>query len=68
MLRDDADNAALMHAVFPHFAERFDAIRIGVLKADIARCAYMHAYGGFYFDTDYRLLPTGCCARWIRPC
>jgi hypothetical protein len=55
-LWDDADNAALMRSVFPHFAERYDAIRFGVLKADIARCAYMHAYGGFYFDTDYKLL------------
>lgn len=55
-LWDDADNAALIHSVFPQFAERYDAIALGVLKADIARCAYLHAYGGFYFDTDYKLL------------
>jgi hypothetical protein len=55
-LWDDADNAALMQSVFPQFAARYDAIRFGVLKADIARCAYLHAYGGFYFDTDYKLL------------
>ncbi|MEE7547198.1 hypothetical protein HF319_09285 [Xanthomonas sp. Kuri4-1] len=55
-LWDDADNAALMRRAFPQFADRFEAIRFGVMKADIARCAYMHAFGGFYFDTDYKLL------------
>ena len=55
-LWDDADNAALMARVFPEFFERYQMIRFGVAKADVARCAYMYAYGGFYFDTDYRLL------------
>lgn len=55
-LWDDADNSALMLKTFPQFAARFERIPFGVMKADIARCAYMHAYGGFYFDTDYKLL------------
>lgn len=55
---DDADNSALMRSAFPELADRFEAIRFGVMKADIARCAYMHVYGGFYFDTDYKLLRT----------
>jgi hypothetical protein len=55
-LWDDADNSALVRDAFPHYATRYEAIRFGVMKADIARCAYMHAYGGFYFDTDYKLL------------
>ncbi|RXR08460.1 glycosyltransferase family 32 protein [Pseudoxanthomonas composti] len=55
-LWDDADNAELMRRAFPQFAERYEAIGFGVMKADIARCAYMHAQGGFYFDTDYKLL------------
>ncbi|WP_226427648.1 glycosyltransferase family 32 protein [Xanthomonas sp. NCPPB 2865] len=55
---DDADNSALMRRAFPEFADRYEAIRFGVMKADIARCAYMHSYGGFYFDTDYKLLRT----------
>jgi hypothetical protein len=55
-LWDDIDNSALMQREFPHLAARFEAIPFGVMKADIARCAYMHAYGGFYFDTDYKLL------------
>lgn len=53
---DDADNSELMRRAFPEFADRYEAIRFGVMKADIARCAYMHAHGGFYFDTDYKLL------------
>ena len=55
-LWDDADNSALMRRTFPDIAARYEAIAFGVMKADIARCAYMHAYGGFYFDTDYKLL------------
>ncbi|MET0289444.1 MAG: glycosyltransferase [Pseudoxanthomonas sp.] len=55
-LWDDADNSLLMRKAFPLFADRYEAIPFGVMKADIARCAYMHAYGGFYFDTDYKLL------------
>jgi mannosyltransferase OCH1-like enzyme len=55
-LWDDEDNAALMARAFPQFLDRYNAIRFGVAKADVARCAYMHAYGGFYFDTDYKLL------------
>jgi len=54
-LWDDADNSALMAKAFPQYAARYEAIRFGVMKADIARYAYMHAYGGFYFDTDYKL-------------
>ncbi|HEY3700425.1 MAG TPA: glycosyltransferase [Spongiibacteraceae bacterium] len=55
-LWDDADNSALMRNAFPQFAAQYEAIPFGVLKADIARCAYMHVYGGFYFDTDYKLI------------
>jgi mannosyltransferase OCH1-like enzyme len=55
-LWDDADNSALMARMFPEFSERYEAIRFGVAKADVARCAYMYAYGGFYLDTDYLLL------------
>lgn len=54
-LWDDADNAALMERAFPQFVDRYRAIRFGVMQADIARCVYMHVYGGFYFDTDYKL-------------
>lgn len=55
-LWDDADNAALVARLFPQYSKLYDAIPFGVAKADIARCAYLYAYGGFYFDTDFRLL------------
>lgn len=55
-LWDDADNQALMARHFPALAARFAAIRRGVVRADIARCAFLHAQGGWYMDTDYKLL------------
>jgi len=55
-LWDDTDNQELMERHFPQFSERFKNIRLGVVKADIARCLYMYAFGGFYIDTDYKLL------------
>ena len=55
-LWDDADNSRLMRSEFSAVAARYEAIPFGVLKADIARCAFMHAHGGFYFDTDYKLI------------
>ncbi len=67
-LWDDQDNSALMHSAFPQFADRYEAIRFGVMKADIARCAYMHVYGGFYFDTDYKLLRPLDPALLMQPC
>lgn len=55
-LWDDTDNSRLMRITFPEIADQYEAIPFGVLKADIARCAFMHVYGGFYFDTDYKLV------------
>jgi len=55
-LWDDAANDALIREHFPQFHEQYARIAFGVMQADIARCAYMHAFGGFYFDTDYKLL------------
>lgn len=55
-LWDDADNSRLMAEHFPDYAARYEQIRFGVAKADVARYAYMSVHGGFYFDTDYRLL------------
>jgi mannosyltransferase OCH1-like enzyme len=55
-LWDDDDNLTLIHKYFPDFADAYNQIAFGVAKADIARYLYMYAFGGFYFDTDYRLL------------
>lgn len=53
---DDDANGALVAAQFPRHLSRYKAIRFGVAKADIARYVYMHAIGGVYLDTDYKLL------------
>lgn len=55
MFHDDIDNERLVQQHFPKYWEMFNAIPKGVAKADIARLVYMYVYGGFYFDTDYRL-------------
>lgn len=55
-LWDDRDNSTLIAKHFSEYSDRYESIRFGVAKADVARCAYMYAYGGFYFDTDYKLL------------
>jgi mannosyltransferase OCH1-like enzyme len=54
-LWNDYDNSAMVQRYFPQYAARYEAIRFGVAKADIARYVYMHAYGGFYLDTDYKV-------------
>jgi mannosyltransferase OCH1-like enzyme len=51
----DADNEQLVSAKFPKYRSIFNSIRRGVVKADIARYAYLAVFGGFYFDTDYKL-------------
>ena len=53
---DDADNLGLIHEYFPHYAGRYEAIPFGVARSDVARYIYMHAFGGFYLDTDYKML------------
>ena len=53
---DDFDNDRLVAQYFPQFIERFRNIERGVVRADIARCMYLYIHGGFYFDTDYKIL------------
>lgn len=55
-LWDDQDNARLVAEHFPHYSGMYDAIPYGVARSDVARYVYMHAFGGFYLDTDYKLL------------
>jgi len=52
----DAANDELVANQFPEFLESYQHIRRGVVKADIARYMYLSVYGGFYFDTDYKVL------------
>lgn len=53
---DDENNCELVKKYFPEYLDKYMAIANGVAKADIARCMYMSIYGGFYFDTDYRVI------------
>jgi mannosyltransferase OCH1-like enzyme len=53
---DDSDNDRLVAQYFPQFIERYRQIKRGVVRADLARCMYLYVHGGFYFDTDYKIL------------
>jgi mannosyltransferase OCH1-like enzyme len=55
-LWSDADNRALIARCFPDHLSQYDRIQAGVMKADIARVAALYEQGGFYFDTDYKLV------------
>jgi mannosyltransferase OCH1-like enzyme len=52
----DTENESLVEERFPEYLSIFRRIRRGVIKADIARYMYLLAFGGFYFDTDYKVL------------
>lgn len=53
---DDAANLALVQKLCPQHVEAYQGFKAGVIRADVARCLYMHEYGGIYADTDYRFL------------
>lgn len=55
-LWDDSDNDALIAKHFPEHLKLYRGLQRGVMKADIARLVYMHAFGGVYMDTDYKLV------------
>lgn len=65
---DDADNLRLIERLFPRLSHRYAAIPFGVAQSDIARCAYMYAYGGFYFDTDFKVLRAPDAAILAKKC
>ncbi len=52
----DEDNEVLVRNHFPQHLNAYRAIQRGVVKADIVRYLYMAVFGGFYFDTDYKML------------
>ena len=51
----DRDNLLLVEEIIPRQVDDYLRLPAGVVRADIARYLYMYAYGGIYFDTDYRL-------------
>lgn len=55
-LWSDADNDDLMASSFPGYVEQFRRLPFGVMRADVARLAYMAVHGGWYADTDYEWL------------
>ncbi len=55
-LWDDNDNDRFVAGHFPQYVEQYRRIKRGVVKADLARYMYLYVHGGFYFDTDYKLL------------
>jgi len=56
MFHDDIDNEKLVEKYFPQYLTTYQSIQKGVAKADIARLIYLYVYGGFYFDTDYKII------------
>lgn len=52
----DATVDSLVQEIFPEHLTTFRAIKRAVVKADIARYMYLFAFGGFYFDIDYKML------------
>jgi mannosyltransferase OCH1-like enzyme len=53
---DDEMNLELFKKEFPDLVVKYSKLSKGVMKADIARLAYLHTFGGWYIDTDYLLL------------
>lgn len=49
----DESNLQLVKENIPQYLDEFSKMPHGVIRVDIARCLYMHVYGGIYFDTDY---------------
>jgi mannosyltransferase OCH1-like enzyme len=52
----EEDNVALVKHLFPNWVNEYINIPSGGNKTDTARYLYMHKYGGFYFDADFRFL------------
>ena len=55
-LWDDDDNDRFVAGHFPQYLDQYRLIKRGVVKADLARYMYLYVHGGFYFDTDYKML------------
>jgi mannosyltransferase OCH1-like enzyme len=51
-----AERDAMVREHFPQYWETYNAIKRGVVQADIARIMFLYLWGGFYFDTDYKIL------------
>jgi hypothetical protein len=52
----DADNFRLISERYPEFLPYFRSTVPPILRIDLVRLAYLHAFGGVYADLDYELL------------
>lgn len=50
---NDDSNLELVKQIIPQHTQAYLDLPAGVIRVDIARCLYMYAFGGIYFDTDY---------------
>ncbi|NWK79446.1 glycosyltransferase family 32 protein [Aquitalea sp. LB_tupeE] len=53
-LWSDEENLNLVNKHFPQYLQAYQNAWHGVIRADIARCLYLHEFGGIYCDTDYK--------------
>ena len=63
-----ADNQRLVEDTFPQISDVFSSIERGVVKAKIARYVFLYVHGGFYFETEYKMLKSIGAAILSRPC
>ena len=66
-----AEVETLMRTRYPQFWDTYQKVRYPVMRADIARIAILHAYGGLYADLDtmpnrqsYAQAPLAVCSVW----
>ena len=66
-----AEVETLMRTRYPLFWDTYQTVRYPVMRADIARIAILHAYGGLYADLDtmpnrqsYAQAPLAVCSVW----
>jgi mannosyltransferase OCH1-like enzyme len=53
ILWTDNDNRMLVKTHYPQYLELYDEYPLVIHQVDIARCLYLHRYGGIYADIDY---------------
>lgn len=54
----DADNAAFVREHYPELDALYRSFDREIFRADMARCLYLHHYGGVYVDLDIEPLRT----------
>ncbi len=55
-LWSDEDNTLLIKQHYPDFFEAYAKIQLPIVKADFARYAFIHQFGGYYLDLDLEII------------